>query len=170
MGYKLTVSGIVDESAVDGPGLRYTVFTQGCPHACPGCHNPQTHPFDGGTQVDTDDLLRDMMANPMLGGVTFSGGEPFCQPEPLAMLAQAVHERTKLSVITYSGYTWEELVSNPNPAVRALLEQTDILIDGRYIEQQRDLTLRFRGSKNQRVLDVHKSLKQGTPVTATGNW
>lgn len=170
MGYKLTVSGIVEESAVDGPGLRYTVFTQGCPHACPGCHNPQTHPFEGGKLVDTDDLLRDILANPLLTGVTFSGGEPFCQPEPLAMLAKAVHEHTKLSVITYSGYTWEELLRLADPAVRVLLEHTDILIDGRYIEQQRDLTLRFRGSKNQRVLDVKRSLTEGKPVAADGNW
>ncbi len=170
MGYKLTVSGIVEESAVDGPGLRYTVFVQGCPHACPGCHNPQTHPFEGGRQVDTDDLLRDILQNPLLTGVTFSGGEPFCQPRSLAMLAKAVHQHSRLNVITYSGYTWEELTNNPNQHVRGLLEQTDILIDGRYLETQRDLTLRFRGSTNQRVLDAKKSLAQGKPVAADGNW
>lgn len=170
MGYKLKVSGIVDESSVDGPGLRYTVFTQGCPHHCPGCHNPQTHPFEGGKEFDTDTLLLDILSNPLLRGVTFSGGEPFCQPRPLAELAKGIHNRSKMDVITYTGYTWEELMANPDPAVHDLLAESDILIDGRYIEAQRDLTLRFRGSTNQRVLDVKKSLAAGEPIPAAGNW
>ncbi len=170
MGYKLRLSGIVEESSVDGPGFRYALFTQGCPHACPGCHNPHTHPFDGGSERDTDDLLADILSNPMLRGVTFSGGEPFCQPKPLAALAKGIHTHSKLDIITFTGYTFEELVKHHDPAVYELLAQTDILIDGRYIASQRDLTLRFRGSANQRVLDVKKSLAAGRAVSAAGKW
>ncbi|MFA9382089.1 MAG: anaerobic ribonucleoside-triphosphate reductase activating protein [Acetanaerobacterium sp.] len=164
MAYNLRISGIVEESSVDGPGLRYTLFTQGCPHACPGCHNPQTHSFEGGRMVDIEDILKAIEENPLLRGVTFSGGEPFSQAAPLAVLAGRIHERTTLNVLTYTGYTWEELLQHEDPAVRALLEQTDVLIDGRYLEAQRDLTLRFRGSANQRVIDVKKSLDAGAPM------
>lgn len=166
MGYKLWIAGVEEESTVDGPGFRYTIFTQGCPHACPGCHNPQTHPFTGGYETDTDELLSDILANPLLRGVTFSGGEPFCQPEPLAALGRQLHERSRLDVFTYTGYTIEELFQQENPAVRDLLEQTDYLIDGRYVQALRDLTLRFRGSSNQRILDVKKSLAADGAVTA----
>ena len=107
---RLRISGIVEESIVDGPGLRYVVFTQGCPHHCPGCHNPQTHDFDGGEFRDTDDILRQFMENPLLSGITFSGGEPFVQAEPLCHLADAVHAAGK-NVYAYSGYTCEELYS-----------------------------------------------------------
>ena len=90
MGFKLKISGIIDESIVDGPGLRFTVFTQGCPHRCQGCHNPQTHDFDGGSWMDTDEIMARFDEDPLLAGMTFSGGEPFCQPEPLWELARQV--------------------------------------------------------------------------------
>ena len=89
---RLRISGIVEESIVDGPGLRYVVFTQGCPHHCPGCHNPQTHYFDGGEFRDTDDILRQFMENPLLSGITFSGGEPLLQQEFATALARSLHE------------------------------------------------------------------------------
>lgn len=160
----LYIAGTVKESIVDGPGFRYTIFTQGCPHHCPGCHNPQTHAFDGGKLVSLDDLYQDILKNPMLSGVTFSGGEPFAQPIPLARLAQKLHEAKK-HVMSYTGYTFEQLLEMGQD-VRALLEQCDLLVDGPYIEAQRSLTLRFRGSSNQRVLDVPKSLAQGQAVWA----
>ena len=98
----LRISGVVPESIVDGKGIRYVIFTQGCPHHCPGCHNPQTHDFEGGYVVDTDGLLEEMRQDPLLTGVTFSGGEPFCQPAPLAELARKIHE-SGLDVTVYTG-------------------------------------------------------------------
>ena len=153
MGSALRISGIVPESIVEGPGIRLTVFTQGCPHHCPGCHNPQTHDFAGGTTIDVEEILRQVEENPLLRGVTLSGGEPFCQPDPLCELARGVKGLGK-TVMTYSGYTYEQLAeqAQTDPAVRELLRLTDILVDGPSLEAQRDLTLRFRGSRNQRIL------------------
>ena len=122
----------------------YKRQTQGCPHHCPGCHNPQTHDFEGGYLVDTDGLLEEMRQDPLLKGVTFSGGEPFCQPAPLAELARKIHE-SGLDVTVYTGYTYEQLLEQHNPDTDALLQQADVLIDGRYEQDKRDLTLRFRG-------------------------
>lgn len=151
MASKIRISGIVEESIVDGPGFRYVVFTQGCPHHCKGCHNPQTHPFEGGKLMDIDDIFKAFCENPLLAGITFSGGEPFCQPKPLYELAMKV-KRLGKTVMTYSGYTFEELEESDNLWVKKLLLATDILVDGPYIDELRDLTLQFRGSSNQRVL------------------
>ncbi|MDO4169444.1 MAG: anaerobic ribonucleoside-triphosphate reductase activating protein [Lachnospiraceae bacterium] len=151
MASKIRVSGIVEESIVDGPGFRYVVFTQGCPHHCKGCHNPQTHPFEGGQWMDVNDIFQAFCENPLLSGITFSGGEPFCQPKPLYELAMKVKKYGK-TVMTYSGYTLEELEKMDDIWVKKLLLATDILVDGPYIEEQRDLTLQYRGSANQRVL------------------
>ncbi len=150
---KLRISGIEPESIVDGPGFRYTIFVQGCPHGCHGCHNPDTHPFDGGRLVALPELLKSFDENPLLAGMTFSGGEPFCQPGPLADLADEVHARGK-DVVIYSGYTLEELraLAVKDPAVKRLLLCCDLLIDGPYVEAQRNLTLLFRGSANQRMI------------------
>lgn len=163
---QLRISGVVDESIVDGKGLRYTIFTQGCPHACPGCQNPQTHDFSGGSLVEVSQLLEEILENPMLKGVTFSGGEPFCQPAPLALLAEQIHNAPgrKLDITVFTGFTWEELISKHDPDTDALLRQTDVLIDGRFEERQKDLTLLFRGSRNQRVIDVPQSFAQGRLV------
>ncbi len=162
----LRVAGTIGESIVDGPGLRYTIFTQGCPHACPGCHNTHTHDFEGGTTVQLDTLLQDILRNPLTKGVTFSGGEPFCQAAPLAQLAQALRAHGK-HIMIYSGYTYEQLLQQ-DAHTQALLAQCDILVDGLYLEAQRDISLRFRGSRNQRVLQIPRSLEQGTPVWAEG--
>lgn len=158
---KLRLSGIINDSIVDGPGIRLTVFVQGCPHHCEGCHNPQTHAFDGGYEGDTDEILEQVKRNPLLRGITLSGGEPFCQPEPLTELAKQVHA-LGLDVVTYSGYTFEEILQHP--PMLPLLEQTDILIDGRFELAKRDLLLHFRGSSNQRILDVKQSLICGRAV------
>ncbi|MCB6366210.1 anaerobic ribonucleoside-triphosphate reductase activating protein [Intestinibacillus massiliensis] len=162
----LRVAGTIAESIVDGPGIRYVIFTQGCPHRCAGCQNPQTHDFDGGTVLKLDTLYADIMRNPMIGGVTFSGGEPFSQARPLAVLAEALHAKNK-HIMTYSGYTFEQILQLGEDE-NALLAQCDLLVDGPFIETQRDLTLRFRGSRNQRILDVPASLKTGAPVWAKG--
>lgn len=157
MAAELRISGVEPESIVDGPGLRYVVFTQGCPHRCPGCHNPQTHDFAGGEPADIPAILAEIADDPLLQGVTFSGGEPFCQPEPLCGIAKAVKEMGK-DVVAYSGYTLEELekMGEADPAVARLLDLCDILIDGPYLEERRDLTLRFRGSANQRIIDLRE--------------
>ena len=163
---KLRVAGIVSESVVDGPGIRYTIFTQGCRHHCKGCHNPQTHDFSGGYEVDTDDLLKELIQDPLIQGVTFSGGDPFEQPLPLADLAAKVHKAGR-DVMAYTGYTFEQLLERGErePSVMDLLRQTDVLIDGRFVLELLDYDLRFRGSSNQRVIDVPQSLATGRVVT-----
>lgn len=163
---KLRVAGIVPESVVDGPGIRYVIFTQGCRHNCRGCQNPQTHDFEGGYPVDTDDLFNEMMVDPLIKGVTLSGGDPFEQPAPLAELAAKVHAAGR-DVIAYTGYTYEQLLTKgaEEPTIMALLRHTDILIDGPFVKEQLDLELKFRGSTNQRVIDVPKSLASGEVVT-----
>ena len=153
MACELRLCGTEPESIVDGEGIRYVVFVQGCPHHCHGCHNPQSHPFDGGSVAAIDELFADICENPLLKGVTFSGGEPFCQPEPLAELARMVHRRG-LDVTTYTGYIYEDLLKMQDPRINALLAQTDVLIDGPFILAEKDLTLTFRGSRNQRILDL----------------
>lgn len=154
---KLKIAGIVDDSIVDGEGVRLTVFTQGCPHHCHGCHNPQTWSLDGGHEVDTEEIVQKLKENPLLSGITFSGGEPFLQPAPLAEIARAAH-KLGLDVWSYTGFTLEELEKRTD--VQQLLNEVDVLVDGPYVEALRDLTLRFRGSSNQRIIDL-KELRKG---------
>lgn len=160
----LQLSGTANDSIVDGPGLRFTIFVQGCPHRCKGCHNPQTHVFDGGTPSDTDELLERIKRNPLLDGVTFSGGEPFCQALPLAEIGRKIHD-LHLNIITYTGFTFEELYERRSEeGIGELLAVTDYLIDGPFIEAQKSYQLQFRGSANQRILDCRKSLETGRAV------
>lgn len=161
----IRIAGVVRESIVDGPGLRFTVFCQGCPHGCPGCHNPETHDFKGGYDCDISKIIAAVDANPLLDGVTFSGGEPFCQPEAFLELAKELKKRS-LNLMAYSGYTYEELGGLNNPAVDELLKLLDYLVDGRFVQSQRDLTLLFRGSKNQRVIDMPKTIEKGQVILA----
>ena len=151
----LRIAGVASESIVDGPGLRYVVFVQGCPLQCKGCHNPQTHDPEGGAVADIAQILAEIDANPLLSGVTFSGGEPFDQAEQLWELAEQVKARG-LHLLIYSGYTFERLrdMARRDAAVLHLLTVADVLIDGPYMEDQRDLTLQFRGSRNQRIIDM----------------
>lgn len=161
---KLRIAGTVNDSIVDGPGLRFTIFTQGCPHHCEGCHNTHTHDFNGGTVIDTDELLEKIRSNPLLDGVTFSGGEPFCQAEALAHLGSQIRNMG-LNVITYTGYTFEKLWSERETNYwRELLEVTDFLIDGPFIIEQKDWNIRFRGSSNQRYIDCQESLRKGLVI------
>lgn len=163
MDWRIRISGIVDESIVDGDGIRFVIFTQGCPHHCQGCHNPATHDFSDGKVIDINDLMNEIKENPLLKGVTFSGGEPFCQPKPLSKLAKQIHA-LGLDITTYTGYTLEELQQMPSPDIADLLDATDILIDGKFLLEQRDLTLKFRGSKNQRMIDMNATRIRGTTV------
>ena len=159
------IAGVVRESIVDGPGLRFVVFCQGCPHHCKGCHNEETHDFSAGYDCEIEKILKAVDANPLLDGVTFSGGEPLCQPEPFLKLAREIKKRG-LNLVVYTGYTYEALQERieREEALRELLELTDLLIDGPYIEEERDLTLLFRGSANQRVIDMEKTREEGKLV------
>ena len=163
----LKISGIIKESIVDGPGIRYTIFVQGCPHHCEGCHNPQTHPFEGGTEKAVEEIFEDIKKNPLLSGVTFSGGEPFCQAGELAKLGEMV-KKDGMNIVAYSGYTFEQLykMKENNEGINALLNLTDILIDGKFEIAKKSLMLKFRGSSNQRILDVKKSLENGVATEA----
>lgn len=159
----LRIAGTVQDSIVDGPGIRYVIFTQGCPHHCPGCHNPQTHDFSGGKIADTEELLSQIFGNPLISGVTFSGGEPFAQADALVPIAEAVKARGK-NLMIYTGYLLEELWRMEQPGVKRLLELSDILVDGPFILAERDLTLQYRGSGNQRVIDMTKTRRTGKLV------
>ena len=161
----MRIAGLVQDSIVDGRGLRFVVFTQGCPHNCEGCHNPDTHDPTGGREMAVDDVIKEMMSNPMTDGVTLSGGEPFMQPGDCAEIARAAHENG-LNVWTYTGYTFEKLLelSEENADITALLSETDILIDGPFILAQRSMGTPWRGSRNQRLIDVKKSLAAGQAV------
>lgn len=160
---RISLSGVTGDSIVDGPGLRLTIFTQGCPHHCPGCHNPQTHDPSGGSWGDTEDILAAAAENPLLDGITLSGGDPFMQPAPCLELAKGAH-KLGLNVWTYTGYTWEALWEENAPEKIALLKETDVLVDGPFLLAERSLELRYKGSKNQRTIDVKKSLEMGDVV------
>ena len=162
---KINVAGIIGESIVDGPGIRLTVFCQGCPHHCPGCQNPETWAFEERQRIEPQEILEMVQKNPLIRGVTFSGGEPFAQPLEDAELAKLLHQHG-YEVASYSGYTFEELM-NGTPEQRTLLENIDILVDGRFVLEERTLELRFRGSRNQRVINVPQSLKQNKAVLET---
>ncbi len=156
---KLRIAGIIGESIVDGPGIRLVVFAQGCNHYCKGCHNPKTFDINGGYEIEIDEVLKQVRKNPILKGVTFSGGEPFLQAMAFFKLAKLIHSEG-LDVISYTGYTFEELLKglDKNPYWSLLLENIDILIDGPFIEAEKSLITKFRGSKNQRILDAKRSL------------
>ena len=159
----MRIAGLVQDSIVDGPGLRFTVFTQGCVHRCAGCHNPETHDPDGGSEMTADEVIRKMLSNPLTDGVTLSGGEPFIQPADCATVAEAA-KNAGLNVWTYTGWTFEELIESPDPDVHKLLSLTDVLADGRFVLGERSLNLKWRGSRNQRLIDVKKSLWEGHAI------
>ena len=165
----LELSGIVSDSIVDGPGIRTTVFSQGCPHHCPGCHNPETWEFGCGTPMAEETILQIVRSNPLCRGVTFSGGEPFAQAAAFAKLAKLLKE-AGYEVASYTGYTFEQLLKG-NSQQLALLENIDILIDGPFLIEEKTLELSFRGSRNQRIIHVPESLRQGKAVCITsGRW
>lgn len=157
----IRVLDIIEDTMVDGPGFRTSIYCAGCRHACPGCHNPQSWDFEGGRAMSTEEIMRIIEADPY-ANVTFSGGDPMYQPEGFAELARAIKERTKKNIWCYTGFTIETLMTNPRQ--RALLTYIDVLVDGPFIKTERDESLCFRGSRNQRILDVPASLKAGSAV------
>lgn len=160
---KIRIAGITEDSIVDGPGLRMTVFVQGCPHGCKGCHNPETHDPNGGKLMDTSEIIAKMDSNPLLDGITLSGGEPLFQMGACYELAKAAHERG-LNVWCYTGFTWDAVAEAHEYEPIQLLSHIDVLVDGPFIEAQRTLELPWRGSKNQRLIDVQASLAAGKAV------
>jgi anaerobic ribonucleoside-triphosphate reductase activating protein len=157
MNKQIRIAGVVKESIVDGPGIRFVVFAQGCRHNCAGCHNPETHDFNRGQWVDIDVIIDEMKKNPLLDGITLSGGEPFEQAEAFGELAEK-SKNMGYDVMTYTGYTYETLLGNKEESWSKLLKRTDILVDGKFQIDQKSLLLKFKGSKNQRIIDVKKSL------------
>ena len=162
----IRVAGIADDSIVDGPGIRVTVFGQGCPHHCPGCQNPETWSFEGGLEMEEETLAEQIQRNPLAKGVTFSGGEPFVQAAGFAKLARLLRA-AGYELAAYTGYTFEQLYAMEDPAIRDLLGQLEILVDGPFVEAERSLSLRFRGSRNQRIIDLPKSLAAGKALLCT---
>ena len=162
---KIRMAGVANDSIVDGQGIRFTLFVQGCPHNCEGCHNPQTHDFNSGYIDDTDKILEQIKQNPLLDGVTFSGGEPFCQAEALSYLGKQL-KGLGYDIVTYTGYTFEYLLEHGNKENKwlDLLKVSDFLVDGRFELDKKRWDLRFRGSSNQRYLDCKESLKQGKAI------
>ncbi len=150
----IRVLDIIEDTMVDGPGFRTSIYCAGCNHRCPGCHNPQSWAFDGGREMQTAELMKIIMADPF-ANVTFSGGDPMYQAEGFAELARAIHTHTNKDIWCYTGFTYESLIHKDQ---RELLEQIDVLVDGPFIQKLRDPDLLFRGSSNQRLIDVQKSI------------
>lgn len=164
---QIKIAGIIKESIVDGPGIRLVIFTQGCVHNCIGCHNPETHSFSGGYYMKIDEIMEMIKKNPLLDGITLSGGDPFVQAKACANLANKV-QKLGLNVVTYTGYTFDEIIKEMeiNHSWEQLLRATDILIDGPFNIDKRNLLLKFKGSENQRIIDVKRSLEKNNIILA----
>ena len=160
--------GLVTDSIVDGPGFRVSIFTQGCPHHCEGCHNPGSHDPAAGKEWTLDEVEKKFTGNPLLDGITLTGGEPFQQPAACAELARRAHQKG-LNVWSYSGYTYEKLreMAQRDEGVNALLSEIDVLVDGPFLLKERSLELLYCGSKNQRIIDMKKTRETGEAVLWT---
>jgi anaerobic ribonucleoside-triphosphate reductase activating protein len=156
---------MVQDSIVDGPGFRFVVFTQGCERHCEGCHNPETWDINAGSEISIEEIVELIEKNPLTDGLTLSGGEPFMQAAECARLASKA-KQSGLNVWAYTGYTFEQLLvmAEDDPNVKNLLSEIDVLIDGAFVMAERTLMLRWRGSKNQRIVDIEKSLLSGSVV------
>lgn len=157
----ISILDIVEDTTVDGPGFRTTIYCAGCPNHCPGCHNPQSWDISNGHMVSVDEILEVVLNDPF-ADVTFSGGDPMFQAEGFTELAKAIKERSGKNIWCYTGYFFEQLLENPSQ--KELMRYIDVLVDGRFVEALKDEQLLFRGSSNQRVIDVQKSLQTGFPV------
>ncbi len=155
---KINLSGIALESIVDGPGIRFVIFTQGCPHHCPGCHNPETHDFNGGTIYELDYIIDEFKKHPFMSGLTMSGGEPFSQPkEVLTIIKEFKKLYPQKNIMIYTGYLFEQLLGMNNSDINEILSLTDYLVDGPFILNKRDISLKFKGSSNQRIIDLKQT-------------
>ena len=154
----LRLAGIIRESITDGPGIRFVVFCQGCPHHCEGCHNKETWSYDGGKLVSIDKILNAIDQNGLINGVTFSGGEPFEQAHQFLKLAKEIRKRN-LDIMIYTGYKYEDLKAKNDPDIDELIHLSDYIVDGPFELDKRDISLKFRGSTNQRIIDVKETEK-----------
>lgn len=157
-------SGLIKNDITAAPGLCVSFFTQGCPHRCPGCHNPDTWAFDKGKEF-TNEVLKEIIdaltAQNIHRDLCIMGGEPLCQENAFltCLIIQEVRKHVPgIKIYIWSGYTYEELQQNTNPHIVDSLRQADVLIDGPYIEAERDITLPLRGSRNQRVIDLSEKI------------
>ncbi|MBR1466217.1 MAG: anaerobic ribonucleoside-triphosphate reductase activating protein [Bacteroidaceae bacterium] len=157
----LQIISIIEDTMVDGPGFRTAIYAAGCKHQCKGCHNPQSWDFKAGRAMTTDQIMQIIKQDPF-ANVSFSGGDPMYQPEGFAELAQAIRSQTNKTIWCWTGFSFEMLLRMPKQ--RELLELIDVLVDGPYVEALRDTDLLFRGSRNQRLIDVKASLKAGNVV------
>lgn len=162
---KLNLSSFISDSIVDGEGIRSVIFTQGCPHNCPGCHNQKAIPFEGGLWIDVEDVIKQVEAA-NLKKVTFSGGEPFVQAQALYEVAKTLKEKG-YNLWSYTGFKYEALMRHRDPFVQKLLSCLDILIDGRFMIRKRSLGALYRGSSNQRIIDVQTSLRENRIALST---
>lgn len=157
----IRLAGLLHDSITDGPGLRFVVFTQGCPHHCKECHNPETWNYNGGKMYSAQEILESLKKNPLTKGVTFSGGDPMEQAGELVYLAHEM-KNAGYEVACYTGYLFEDLLKDESE--KAFLQEIDVLVDGPFVLKEKSLGLKFKGSRNQRVINVKKSLKQGKVV------
>lgn len=160
------IAGFNKSSIVDGSGVRYTIYMQGCEHKCKGCHNPETHDNYGGEIINTEDIINDFINYEWIKGITLSGGDPFFQPVQAKELADAAHRYNK-DVWAYTGYTIEQLMKNGTKEMKELLSSIDILVDGKFDITRKTLTKAFVGSSNQRIIDVQRVLS-GAPIVDMG--
>ena len=154
----LRVLHIVEGTSVDGPGLRTSIYLAGCNHHCPGCHNPQSWDFKGGEERTLDELMAVIAYNE--APVTLSGGDPLQQPEGTCTLIHRIKQELGYNVWCYTGYTWEEIVADA--ALLDVVRELDVLVEGPFIQAERDTKLHFRGSRNQRLIDIPHTLASGT--------
>ena len=166
MNKTVRLAGIAYESLVNGPGMRRVFFAQGCKHKCEGCFNPETHSFDGGEIMDMDKLIKDVLDNPMLKGVTFSGGDPIEQAHSFAYMAKAF-KKANLNIWCYTGYTFEEILDRmeENKELKELINNIDVLVDGKFQLNNKKEGLKFRGSTNQRLINIKESLDKNKIIT-----
>lgn len=166
MNKTVRLSGIAYESLVNGPGMRRVFFAQGCKHNCKDCFNPETHDFLGGEEKNMDELIEDVVKNKMIKGVTFSGGDPLEQADKFSYMAK-IFKNSGLNIWCYTGYTFEELLEKmkSDNDTRELLENIDVLVDGKFQLENKNGGLRFRGSSNQRIIDVNNSITLGKIIT-----
>lgn len=145
------------DSIVDGEGVRTVIWTQGCPHHCPGCHNASTWNFDDGALIEVDEVINELKKFKNQDGITLSGGDPVCQADACYEISKAAHQMG-LNVWCYTGFTYEQMLLNPK--AKRLLEQLDVLVDGKFVQEEKSYDIYFRGSRNQRIIDVPQSLEQ----------
>lgn len=165
---QVRLAAILPNSNANGPGLRKAIFSQGCSHGCPDCFNKHTWSFNGGVMKDCDEIIQETLEETYLAGVTFTGGDPFDQPEPFAYMAKAF-KKANLNIWAYTGYTWEQLLklSESNVHIKDMINNIDVIVDGPFVKAKHSDQIEFRGSTNQRIIDVKKSLKENKVVFDT---